>query len=74
MLVCWGILLKIEPELQVLKVGGFFLGTLIWQRLTNVPCLPTNHRERCGIRSTLEVKICRGRIILAWLTPWKYLE
>ena len=25
-------------------------------------------------RSTLEVKICRGRIILAWLTAWKYLE
>ena len=51
-----------------------FLGTLIWQRFTKVSCLPTYHREKCGTRSTLEVKICRGRIILAWLTACKYLE
>ena len=30
--------------------------------------------EKCGTRSTLEVKIYRGRIIVAWLTAWKYLE
>ena len=29
--------------------------------------------KKNGTRSTLEVKICRGRIILAWLTAWKYL-
>ena len=26
--------------------------------------------KKTGTRSTLEVKICRGRIILAWLTAW----
>ena len=47
------------------------LGTLIRQRFTNVSCLPTYHREKCGTRSTFKVKICRGRITLAWLTAWK---
>ena len=58
-----------------LKVDGFFLATLIWQKIyerllfTNIPPLKKN-----GTRSTLEVKICQGRILLAWLTAWKYLE
>ena len=45
LLVCWSILLKIEPELEFLKVAGFFLATLIWQKIyerllfTNIPPL-----------------------------------
>ena len=30
--------------------------------------------KKNGTRSTLEVKICRGKIIFACLTAWKYLE
>ena len=53
----------------------FFLATLIWQKIYE-RLLFTKHTtaKKNGTRSTLEVKICRGRIILAWLTAWNTLN
>ena len=55
------------------RLTDFPLRTPIWQRFTKVSCLRSYHRERTGSRSIPEVKPCRTRIVLGWLTTKKYL-
>ena len=55
------------------RLTDFALRTPIWQRFTKVSCLRSYHRERTGSRSIPEVQPCRARIVLGWLTAWKYL-
>ena len=55
------------------KLTVFSLGTPIRQRFTHVPCLRSYHSEKIGSRSIHQVKPGRARIVLGWLTAWKYL-
>ena len=50
------------------RLTVFPLRTPIWQRFTKISCLRSYHRERTGSRSIPEVKPCRARIVLGWLT------
>ena len=65
------------PKLNVIhscrRLTVFPLETPIWQRFTNVPCLRSYHRKRTRTCSIPEVKPYRARIVLRWLTAWKYL-
>ena len=54
------------------RLTVFPLRRPIWQRFTKVSCLRSYHRERTGSRSIPEVKLCRARIVLRWLTAWKH--
>ena len=45
----------------------------MWQRFTHIPCLRSYHSEKIGSRSIHQVKPGRARIVLGWLTAWKYL-
>ena len=73
MLVCWSILLKIEPELWFLKIDRFFFGNLNMAKMYERLLSTKHHREKGGTGSIPDVKICRAIIVLAWLTAWKYL-